>query len=50
MKKLLAALGSLLVIAAIILSVIGYWHIVILGVPMGISFLFGIGYVLSRTR
>lgn len=50
MKEFLVAVGALLVIAAIILSVIGYSHIVILGVPMGISFLFGIGYVLYRNR
>jgi hypothetical protein len=43
LKVVFATLGTLLVIAAIILSVIGYRHIVIFGVPMGMSFLFGIG-------
>jgi hypothetical protein len=50
MKEFFAAVGALLVTAAIIFSIIGYRHIVILGVPIALSGLFWIGYVLSRRR
>lgn len=50
MKGFLAAVGVLLVIVAVILSVIGYRHFVVLGIPMGATVIFGLGYVLYRSR
>jgi hypothetical protein len=50
MKGFLAAVGVMMAIAAIILSIAGWHHIVILGTPFGISILFWIGYRLYQTR
>ena len=47
---LFTTVGTLMVSAAIVLSIAGYRHIVVLGVPIAISALFGIGYVLYRSR
>lgn len=50
MKKFLSGLGFIVAIAAIILSLAGWRHIVILGLPVGISAVFWIGYLLSKNR
>ena len=50
MKGFLAGLGFLVAIAAIILSIAGWRHIVILGLPVGISAVFWIGYILYKQR
>jgi hypothetical protein len=49
MKKFLVGLGFLLAMAAFILSIAGWKHIVILGSPFGISILFWLGYRLYKT-